>query len=63
MKSAMSPSEQGISSKLRTKREKRPEIRWKALVSIHFGRSLKPPFNDSARLAAGLSRSFYGTLA
>jgi uncharacterized ferritin-like protein (DUF455 family) len=39
------------------------EIRWKALVARYFTGPLKPPFNDSARLAAGLSRSFYGVLA
>jgi len=38
---------------------KSPESRWKFLVEKHFRGSLKPPFNDSARLAAGLSRSFY----
>ena len=32
---------------------------WKILVSRHFRGSLKPPFNDSARLAAGLSRDLY----
>lgn len=36
-----------------------PEIRWKALVTRHLRGRLKPPFNDSARLAAGLSREFY----
>ncbi|MDF2640008.1 MAG: rhamnosyltransferase [Novosphingobium lindaniclasticum] len=36
---------------------------WKALVSRHFGGAVKPPFNDSARLAAGLSRDLYGSLA
>lgn len=39
------------------------EIRWKSLVARHFTGALRPPFNDSARLAAGLSRSFYGELA
>jgi len=39
------------------------EIRWKALVARHFTGALRPPFNDSARLAAGLSRSFYDELA
>lgn len=39
------------------------EIRWKALVAQHFTGTVRPPFNDSARLAAGLSRSFYGVLA
>ena len=42
---------------------KSPESQWKFLVESHFRGALKPPFNDSARLAAGLSRSFYGVLA
>ncbi len=41
----------------------RPEIHWKSLVGRHFRGRLKPPFNDSARLAAGLSREFYGAIA
>ena len=40
-----------------------PEILWKALVKKHFRGNLKPPFNDSARSAAGLSRSFYEAVA
>jgi uncharacterized ferritin-like protein (DUF455 family) len=40
-----------------------PEYHWKSLVARHFRGSLKPPFNDSARLAAGLSRSFYAGIA
>ncbi|MDE8653777.1 ferritin-like domain-containing protein [Novosphingobium album (ex Liu et al. 2023)] len=36
---------------------------WKALVSRHFRGGLKPPFNDSARQAAGLSRDLYAALA
>lgn len=36
-----------------------PEILWKMLVAQHFKGAIKPPFNDSARLAAGLSRDFY----
>lgn len=40
-----------------------PEIHWKELVESNFRGSIKPPFNDSARSAAGLSRSYYGTLA
>jgi len=40
-----------------------PEITWKSLVQRHFRGALKPPFNDSARLAAGLSRGFYASLA
>jgi uncharacterized ferritin-like protein (DUF455 family) len=41
----------------------RPENHWKRLVARHFRGQLKPPFNDSARLAAGLSREFYGAVA
>jgi uncharacterized ferritin-like protein (DUF455 family) len=40
-----------------------PEELWKSLVFRYFHGNLKPPFNDSARLAAGLSRDFYGALA
>lgn len=36
---------------------------WKMLVSRHFRGTLKPPFNDSARLAAGLSRELYNGVA
>jgi len=36
---------------------------WKILVRQHFRGSLKPPFNDSARQAAGLPRSVYTALA
>jgi uncharacterized ferritin-like protein (DUF455 family) len=36
-----------------------PEERWKTLVKRHFRGAVKPPFNDSARLSAGLPRSFY----
>jgi uncharacterized ferritin-like protein (DUF455 family) len=39
------------------------EMRWKTLVTTYFGGALKAPFNDSARSAAGLPRSFYGALA
>lgn len=39
------------------------ENRWKTLVARHFGGTLKPPFNDSARLAAGLPREFYAGVA
>jgi uncharacterized ferritin-like protein (DUF455 family) len=42
---------------------KRPENHWKTLVREHFRGVLKPPFNDSARLAAGLSREFYAAIA
>jgi uncharacterized ferritin-like protein (DUF455 family) len=33
---------------------------WKRLVRLHFRGAIKPPFNDSARDEAGLSRDFYG---
>jgi uncharacterized ferritin-like protein (DUF455 family) len=36
---------------------------WKMLVSRHFRGAIKPPFNDSARLAAGLSRDLYAGVA
>jgi len=42
---------------------KNPEIQWKELVEHEFRGAVKPPFNDSARLAAGLPLSFYGALA
>lgn len=40
-----------------------PESLWQALVRRHFNGAIKPPFNDSARLAAGLSREFYAGVA
>lgn len=40
-----------------------PESLWQSLVKRHFRGSVKPPFNDSARLAAGLSRDFYAEIA
>lgn len=40
-----------------------PESLWQALVKQHFHGAIKPPFNDSARLAAGLSRGFYAEIA
>jgi uncharacterized ferritin-like protein (DUF455 family) len=36
---------------------------WQRLVRTHFRGSLKPPFNDSARDEAGLSREFYAGVA
>lgn len=42
---------------------KSPESLWKDLVLQHFTGGIKPPFNDSARLAAGLSRDFYAAIA
>ena len=40
-----------------------PDSAWKSLVRKHFRGPVKPPFNDSARLAAGLSRDFYEDIA
>lgn len=40
-----------------------PESLWQNLVKRHFRGVIKPPFNDSARLAAGLSREFYAAIA
>lgn len=40
-----------------------PKPYWKILVNRHFSGTLKPPFNDSARLSAGLSRDYYGDVA
>lgn len=36
---------------------------WHALVRRHFRGSLKPPFNDSARCAAGLTKDYYEPIA
>ncbi len=35
---------------------------WQSLVTAHFRGQLKPPFNDSARKAAGLTREFYDAI-
>ena len=40
-----------------------PENLWISLVRRHFRGGLKPPFNDSARVAAGLSLSACAALA
>jgi len=40
-----------------------PDSHWKMLVQHHFRSALKPPFNDSARQSAGLSREIYMALA
>ena len=50
-------------SRLCQNRSLAPDSHWKSLVQKHFRGTLKPPFNDSARSAAGLSREFYATLA
>ena len=41
----------------------RPVSEWQRLVGTYFRGVLKPPFNDSARGQAGLSRDYYGGLA
>jgi uncharacterized ferritin-like protein (DUF455 family) len=45
------------------KAEAQAESRWKRLVKAYFRGPVKPPFNDSARHAAGLSRYPYRGLA
>lgn len=40
-----------------------PEIEWRALLDRYFRGSIKPPFNDSARATAGLTREYYAALA
>lgn len=44
-------------------RGEQPEKLWESLVRKHFRGRLKPPFNDSARSAAGLSRDAWLALA
>jgi uncharacterized ferritin-like protein (DUF455 family) len=39
------------------------ETTWRQLVALHFRGAVKPPFNDSARDSAGLTREYYGPLA
>ena len=40
-----------------------PNLHWQSLVKRHFRGALKPPFNDSARMNAGLTRDYYAALA
>ena len=40
-----------------------PADHYQMLVKRHFRGSVKPPFNDSARRQAGLTRDFYAALA
>lgn len=42
------------------RRDHEPGPTWKALVGQHFKGALKPPFNDEARRAAGMSPDVYG---
>jgi uncharacterized ferritin-like protein (DUF455 family) len=40
-----------------------PETTWQMLVGTYFRGLLKPPFNDSARDSAGLTRGYYAPIA
>ena len=40
-----------------------PTSHWQMLVTRHFRGGLKPPFNDSARASAGLTRDYYAAIA
>lgn len=40
-----------------------PAKTWKCLIALHFRGEVKPPFNDSARQSAGLTKDFYLGLA
>jgi uncharacterized ferritin-like protein (DUF455 family) len=40
-----------------------PAQEWRRLIRAHFRGIVKPPFNDSARGEAGLSRDFYAGVA
>lgn len=40
-----------------------PAQHWQNLVKLYFRGSLKPPFNDSAREASGLTQDFYKFIA
>lgn len=40
-----------------------PETTWQTLVRTYFRGLLKPPFNDSARDSAGLTRGYYAPIA
>lgn len=44
-------------------RQESPTECWKKLVAQHFHGAVKPPFNDSARHEAGLSREFMAGVA
>lgn len=50
-------------SNLCDERQVESVVAWKSLVQSHFSGAIKPPFNDSARLAAGLSREMFASLA
>ena len=46
-----------------SERDRLPHEMWRELVEKHFNGRLKPPFNDSARHAAGLSRHYMSGIA
>jgi uncharacterized ferritin-like protein (DUF455 family) len=46
-----------------TARNDSPAETWRRLVAEHFHGTVKPPFNDSARAAAGLTTDFYNPVA
>ena len=50
-------------AKLCERRGTPPAATWQSLVETHSRGSLKAPFNDSARQAAGLPREFYAGIA
>lgn len=50
-------------AKICAERGQNPREMWQNLVLRHFSGHLKPPFNDSARESAGLSRDFYAGIA
>lgn len=50
-------------AKVCEERGESPAPFWKTLVENHFRGAIKPPFNDSARQSAGLSREFTAALA
>ena len=43
--------------------DENPQKYWQKLVEKHFAGRIRPPFNDSARLEAGLSREMYAGVA
>lgn len=40
-----------------------PAAMWRDVVAAHFRGTIKPPFNDSARDSAGLTKDYYASLA
>ena len=46
-----------------SRRRVEPENHWRSLVQRHFRGGVSGPFNNSARAAAGLPRTFYEPIA